>query len=173
MTVDASDFKRAAQALTKEGFEAAAGRTVAWALRRSANVARRNVRLKARPHRKTGHMASNIRVRYKGAGIGFTARVWAGSPVAHLISGGVKPHETPLVNAGALTIRAGGQFGGDVRSGGTVVALTKGSVHSPGFPGDPFFATGVDASRPEIGAIFQKSADTMVRELAYRISRRR
>ena len=41
--IDASDFRQAADALEKAGFERQAGRTVAWAIRRSTNVVRRHV----------------------------------------------------------------------------------------------------------------------------------
>jgi hypothetical protein len=159
--IDASAFRDAARALERAGFERQAGRTVAWALRRSANAVRRHVRAELKGHRRTGHLAGNVRTRFGGAGLDFSARVKSGGPVAHLIAGGVQPHAIGVEHKRAMTIRGSGR-GAGIEGFATV-------VQHPGFRADPYFTRGVKASAHDINDIVQKSADTMARELAYRM----
>lgn len=161
--VDMTAFKHAAHELERHEFQAAAGRTVAYALRRAANAIRRKVREALRGHRRTGRLASNVRVRYQGTGLAFESLVWSSGPIAHLIVGGVRPHR--IEPGKVMPIHASGRRG-------PVVAFAY-AVESPGFPADPYFRKGVKAAAPEINAIFDKSAETMAAELAYRLSRRR
>jgi hypothetical protein len=160
--IDASAFHDAAKALERAGFERQAGRTVAWALRRSGNVVRRHVRAELKRHRRTGRLAGNVRTRFSGVGLGFSARIWSGGPIAHLIAGGVQPHAIAVTDdKRAMTIRAPGRAGG-------VVGFAA-AIQHPGFSGDPYFRRGVKAAAPEINAIVAKSAETMASELAYRM----
>lgn len=165
--INGDDFRKAAAALEKRGFDKAAGRTVAFALRRSANVVRRHVRAEARPHRKTGRLSGNVRTRFVGVGLAFVARVKSTGPVAHLIVGGVRPHKIgpPPYGRGSSKVMA--LHAGKGKSNSVVGFATV--VSNPGFKGDPYFHRGVERSAPEINAIIDASAQTMVKELAYRM----
>jgi hypothetical protein len=158
--VDAREFREAASKLTKAGFEKAAGRTVAWALRRSANLVRRNVRAFAKPHRRTGKMADKVRTRFTGAGMDFVAGVKATGAGSNLIVGGVRPHRIAPGKLMPLWAGKGKRA--------AVIGFAR-VVEHPGFEADPFVHKGIEASKPEIGDIFRKSAETMTSELAYRM----
>lgn len=157
--IDASAFENAAKALERKGFERAAGRTVAWALRRSANVVRRQVRAAAKPHRKRGRLSSNVRTSFAGTGLDFSAKVRSTGPVAHLIAGGVRPHA--IEPGRVMAIHGAGKSG-------PIVGFAT-AVQHPGFRADPYFHRGVTAAGPEIKAIVDKSAETMRDELAFRM----
>jgi hypothetical protein len=161
--VDGSAFRRAAAALEGEGFDRVAGRLVAPALRKGGNAVRRHVRARLKPHRRTGKLARNVRVETAGAGVRLAVTVRSAGPIAHLVAGGVRPHDEAVVHARAMTIKAPGRAGG-------VVAFAS-TVHHPGFAGDPYFEHGARDAAPEIQAIVQGSADDMARELADRIKR--
>lgn len=157
--IDAEDFRRAAHALEREGFQRQAGRTTAYGLRRSANAIRRQVRARARTHRRTGRMAGHVRTRFYGSGLHFQAKVYAGGSVAGLVVRGTKPHAISSPKAMPIT------------SGKALVGFAR-AVEHPGTQGDPFFAKGVRAAAGEVNAILSGSADTMTRELKYRMERR-
>ncbi len=159
--IDASDFVAASKALERHGFERQAGVTVAYAIKRSATVVRRHVRKEVRSHRRRGRLSSNVVVRHRGAGLEFVATVKSAGPVAHLIAGGVAPHD--IAPGSVMAIHGPG------RSGPVIGFAT--AVRAPGFPADPYFARGVRGAAPEINAIIDKSADTMARELAFRMER--
>lgn len=157
--IDAEDFRRAAKALEKEGFRTQAGRTTAYGLRRSANAIRRKVRARAKAHRRTGKMSSNVRTSFYGRGLAFQAKVYAGGSVAGLIVRGTKPHA--IESAAAMPIT----------SGKTLIGFAR-AVSHPGTQGDPFFSKGVKDAAPEVNAIIAGSAATMTRELKYRMERK-
>jgi hypothetical protein len=159
--IDAEAFRKAAQALEKEGFDRAAGRTLAYGLRQSGNAIRRKVRAELRPHRRTGKMISNVRVKVVGWGMNQKVGVRATGSGSNLIAGGVRPHAITR-DGGAMPIWAG-----KGKSAGITGFAT--AVQHPGFPGDPFFERGIHAAGPEVNAILQKSAETMAKELAYRM----
>ena len=110
-------------------------------------------------------MSSNVRVRFRGFGMDTVAGVRSTGSGSNLIAGGVRPHH----------IEAGGgpmpMWGGKGKSAG-ITGFAR-AVEHPGFAADPFFTRGVRKAAPEINAITQKSADVMVKELAYRMGRKR
>lgn len=163
--IDAADFDRAAQALDREGFGAAAGRTASWAIRRSGNAIRRKVRERAKPHRKTGRMAQRVQVIAKGTGLHTEVRVKAGGSIAPLIVRGTAPHDIEPVRSRAIAMTAPGRAGALI--GYSAV------VHHPGTKADPFFARGVADSTGEVHDIIRAAAGTMTRELKYRMERKR
>jgi hypothetical protein len=163
--IDAADFDHAARALEREGFGRQAGRTAGWAVRRAANAVRRTVRAAARPHRKTGRMSQRISVKVQGAGLDTTARVHAGG-VAAIIVRGSRPHDIAPVRSRALAMTTNG------RAGGPLVGFAT-AIHHPGTRPDPFVQQGIEQAQPEVQRIIQEAGDTMRRELAYRIERRR
>ena len=164
-SIDASAFDDAAQALERHGFERQAGRTTAWAIKRMGNAARRHVRAEARPHRRTGRLASQVRVVHRGTGLAATTRVTTGGSVAGLIIGGTAPHDIAPVRSRAIAMTGPGRAG-------PLIGFAA-IVHHPGTRPDPYFARGVRAAGPEMREITDQAADTMARELAYRMTRRR
>lgn len=164
--INADAFRNAAKALEKEGFDRAAGRTVAFGLRKAANAVRRGVRAEARRHRKTGKLNSGVRTYFKGIGLNFEARVKTTGPVAHLIVGGVTPH--PIAgppygrgNSQVMALHASGKAG-------ALIGFAK-VVQHPGFKADPYFHNGVKRAAGDINEAIKKSAETMTKELAYRM----
>lgn len=159
ITIDTTDFRKAAEALERAGFERQAGRTTAWALRRIVNLIRKNVRLELKPHRVTGKMRDRVRVRFHGVGLKATAGVRSTGSQSNLIAGGVRPHriEHPRMPLW----------------GKSAVQGFASVVEHPGFAADPFFHRGYRRSIPEINAIAKKSAETMAKELAYRMRGRK
>jgi hypothetical protein len=164
--IDSSDFADAAKALEQAEFKALADQTVGAVLNRSANAVRRRVREAAKPHRRSGRMAGKVRVYRSGVGLESEFKIHAGGRVAHLAERGFKAHGIVPKEARALTIK-----GARGRGGSDVVALAA-SVHNPGYRGDPFFERGVQEARPEVQAQFAAGAETMARNLAFRINRR-
>lgn len=161
--VDASDFAKAAEALSRQGFETEAGKVAAATIRKGINAARRHVRAAAKPHRKTGRMSGNVRTSFTGRGLDLEGRVFAGGRVAHLITGGVKPHAEPgpAKQGHVMAIHGPGRSG-------PVVAFAR-HVEHPGFGADPFFARGVDESHADIEAALQAGVDSLASDLAARI----
>lgn len=163
--IDARQFAHAAEALEKRGFEALAGRHVAGALKKGGNAVRRNVRAKARPHRKTGRLNSNVRVELDGSGLELEVRIHAGGMVAPMIVGGTAPHEISPVRGRALALHAPGRAGG-------VVGFAA-VVSHPGTRADPFFHNGVEASIHEVQDLVGQAAEAMARELVGRMEGRK
>lgn len=165
VTVDYGDFTQAARELERAGFERRAGRTVAWAIRRSINLVRRNVRAELKPHSKSGKMRDRVRTRFTGVGMDFVGGMKSTGVASNLIVGGVKPH--PIAVGKVMPLWAGkGAFRGGNGAGITGFAA---SVQHPGIHADPFVKRGTDKSMPGIQHILDESAATMVRELAYRM----
>lgn len=162
--IDASDFVDASKALERHGFERQAGITVAYAIKRSANAVRRNVRGELKRHRKSGRLSRAVIVKSRGTGLDIVTKVKSAGPIAHLVSGGVAPHDIDAEPGGVMVIRGPG-------AGFRPTIGYATAVRHPGFQGDPYFARGVRKAAPEINAILQKSADTMARELAFRMER--
>lgn len=164
-TVDDRDFREAAKALEHAGFERQAGRTVAWAIRRSINVVRRNVRAELKPHSKSGKMRDRIRTRFSGLGMDFVGGMKSTGVASNLIVGGVQPH--PIAAGKVMPLWAGK---GAFRAGnGAGITGFASAVQHPGFAADPFVKRGIARSAPAINEILDTSAATMVRELAYRM----
>lgn len=157
LTFDTREFEQAAKALERAGFERQAGRTTAWALRRIVNLVRKNVRAEMRSHRKTGKMRDRVRVRMHGIGLKAVGGVRSTGSQTNLIVGGVRPH---AIAGQVMPLYASGRGG--------VEGFAR-SVEHPGFAADPFFRRGHLRSVPEINAIAKKAADTMAKELAYRM----
>lgn len=190
LDVDARDFKRAAEALEHKHFKALADQTIGAVLVNSANIARRHIRSKAASHRRTGKMAGRIQYTKKGAGLEMEVRLRAGGPIAHLLEGGVAPHEevarggsggAQLGGSGAaMTIRGAGASSGAlsgfgsrvVRASGAGVLALRRVVHHPGNAAAPFFQDGINEAQPEIQARIDKGADTMKRNLEFALSGR-
>lgn len=190
LAVDARDFKKAAEALESAHFKRLADQTIGAVLVNSANIARRHIRAKAAPHRRTGKMAGRVQYKKVGIGLGMVVTLRAGGPVAHLLEEGVAAH-TEVARGGsggaqlggtghAMTIRGGGASNGAlagfgnraVRSAGSDVLALRRVVHHPGNAAVPFFEDGVDEARPEIQARIDRGADTMKRNLEYALSGR-
>jgi hypothetical protein len=178
--IDASAFDHAAAALERAGFERTAGSVAVKTLRKGANVVRKNVRAAVRRHRKTGRLSAGVRTKFTGAGMDFSARITSTGPIAHLIAGGVRPHEIgpPPYGRGSssvMAIRASG-----AGRSGPVNKLIKVSdaigyatvVHNPGFAADPYFHKGVQNSLPEINALAKAGAEAMATELKDRMGKR-
>lgn len=157
--MDYSDFRDAASELTKAGFEKQAGRTVAWGLKQAANAVRRNVRAMLKPHNKTGKMRDRVRTRFVGHGMGFVAGVKTTGSGSNLVIGGVAPHRIAPGRVMPLWEGKGTKAG--------ITGFAR-AVEHPGFPADPFFRKGINASTDEIQAILRRSTETMAKELAYR-----
>ena len=160
ITIDASDFARAAHELEKAGFERAAGRTTAYAARRIVNLVRKNVRAELKPHTKTGKMRDRVRVRISGFGLDTVAGVKTTGSGANLIVGGVQPH---TISPG----RVMPLWSGKGRNSG-ITGFAR-AVQHPGFPADPYFHRGYVKSKAAIHDIVKASTDTMASELAYRM----
>lgn len=165
--IDASAFRRAADALENNGFAKLAGPPVAMAIKQSAYAVRRNVRKELKPHKRTGRLHKDVRTKFQGAGLLFIAKVKSTGPVAHLIIGGVKPHTIgpPPFRRGSATVLPIHEGG----SNGAVVAFSK-VVEHRGFGGDPYFHRGVQRAAPEINELIRIAADAMCKELAKRMS---
>lgn len=161
-TVDARDFERAAAALEGHGFDRVAGRTVQGAIRKMINAVRRHVRAAAKPHRRTGRLSSNVRVYFTGQGMDFVGRVKAAGPVAHLIIGGVRPHQ--IRTRHVMALRGPGRAA-------PVIGFAQ-AVQHPGFRADPFFARGVSDASADMQQIIEQAADRMVDDLTYRLGKR-
>lgn len=190
LTVDAKDFKKAAEALEDRNFKRQADQTIGAVLVNSANIARRHIRSKAAPHRRTGKMAGRVQYTKTGEGLNMVVRLRAGGPVAHLLEEGTAPHtETARGGSGgaqlggsgqAMTIRGAGAANGSqsgfgsraVRSAGSDVLALRRVVHHPGNAAAPFFQQGIDEAQPEIQARIDKGADTMKRNLEFALSGR-
>lgn len=190
MSIDASDFKNAAKALEEGRFKALADQTIAAVLVNSANIVRRHVRDKAKSHRRTGKMAGRVQYKKTGVGLATVVEVFAGGPVAHLLEGGVKPHEIRArggsggANLGgtgrALTIRgsasSNSRWAGSgsrlIKGAGGDVLAVRGSVRHPGNAAHPFFHQGAEEAQPEVQARVDKGADTMKRNLEFALSGR-
>jgi hypothetical protein len=151
VSVDAEDFRVAADALKARGFTKIAEKRVKHALRQSANSAREHIKSEARRHRRTGRLIRSIHTTWKGAGLDFRLRVGSTDPVAHLIVSGVRPHEI-------LSRRQPMPIGG--------VHPFAERVHHPGFRGDPFIHRGIRKAMPEIQGYVDAAGKAMVADLA-------
>lgn len=163
--IDARDFERAAAAMDQAGFDRVAGARAGQTIRKAANAVRRQVRATARPHRKTGRMASRISVRISGRGLDTEARVHAGG-VAPIIVHGSKAHDLAPVNSRALAMSTSGQ------AGGPLIGFAS-AVHHPGTRPDPFVARGIEQAQPELQQVIDQAAGALLAELATRIEGRR
>jgi len=155
VTIDGSEFARAAEALGAAGFEEVASKFVKHALRQSANVLRNNVKAGARKHHRTGRLEGDIHTTWKGAGLAFQLRIAATGPVAHLIIGGVRPH---MIHSPTRVMT----IPGSPRTFAREVSVR-------GFRGDPFLHKGIVQSIPAIQAIVTDAGKTMASDLAKRM----
>jgi hypothetical protein len=153
ITIDATDFDKAAAALSAAGFEEVAEKHIKHALRVSANVVRNNVRSEASRHRRTGKLERDVHTTWKGAGMASQLRVSATGPVAHLIVGGVRPHRIEPGHP----MHVGGLIG------------WRNVVEARGFRGDPFVHKGITDSLPAIQRIVTQAGADMAAELAARM----
>lgn len=165
-TIDARDFQRAGKELEHAGFGERAGTTMGYAIRRSANLVRKNVRAELRPHNKTGKMRDRVRVRIRGRGLETVGGIKTTGVGSNLIVGGVAPHRITSQDGKVMPLYQG-------KGRGLGITGFARAVEHPGFKGDPFFKRGVDKSVPAINDILRASAATMVRELAFRMKGRR
>lgn len=161
-TLDTDDFERAAKVLDEPMFRRITGRIIPGAIRKSANAVRKHVRAQIRPRRRTGRLASNVRIYHSGSGLAFQSKVRSTGPVAHLIAGGVKAH---AIEPGKVM-----PIHGPGRNPAVVGFAT--AVQHPGFRPDPYFARGVRESQRDIDAIIEQANDQTAEELAFRIDRK-
>jgi hypothetical protein len=168
LTIDAREYQKAAEALTKAGYERVAGRTAAYAIRRAINVVRRNVRAELKPHNKTGKMRDRVRTRFLGRGLDLVGGMRSTGVGSNLIVGGVRPH--PIASERAMPMWAGkGAWKGG--SGAGITGFVR-TVEHPGLKADPFVHRGIVRSSGAIQEIVNASSRTMARELAYRMKGR-
>lgn len=160
--IDHHDFARAAKALEHAGFQKTMGWHVRDVMRKSANLVRKNARAGLAPHRRRGRLASGVRTYFKGTGLDSTATIRSTGPIAHLISGGVKPHTIEPGHVMAMVGREG-------KATGVVGFATV--VQHPGFKADPYFSKAVRKSVPDINAFLRTAAIEMVHELRARMGR--
>lgn len=150
--IDYSEFEAAAKRLQGAGFGKAADKAWQWASRQVINAARRNIRARAKPHKRTGRMADHVRTRFRGRGMDQVGGVRATGSGSNLIVGGVKPHRI----AGSLM---------PMWKGGSIEGFSR-AVEHPGFAADPFVDKGIEDTRPEAGRVFAHTAETMAKALA-------
>jgi hypothetical protein len=160
-TIDHHDFDQAARALEDANFKSLAGKAVSPAMRKSANLVRKNVRAALKPHNRTGKMRDRVKVRFAGFGLNTVAGVRTTGSGSNLVIGGVRPHHIP---AGGGSGKVMPMWGGRKKEAG-ITGFATASEH-PGFRGDPFFHRGVMASQAGIQQLVQGAADEMVRLLA-------
>ena len=190
ITIDVSDFRRAAAAIEGTKFHNLGGTMVATVLREGGNAVRRHVRAELKPHRRSGKTASHVYAHRTGSGWVLVVRVGAGSRVGHVIEGGAKAHD---IRSGyeskwgfkgnltggasktrALTIRGSrspnsAYAGYGLRSAGADVMALRKVVHHPGMAGTHFFEHGIHEATPEVQTIFTKEAEAMTQILAARM----
>jgi hypothetical protein len=155
--IDASDFRAAIRATESGAFPKVASKPVHATMRALANAVRRHVRGRLKPHRRTGKMASNVRVRFRGYGLNAMAGVRAVGSGGNLIAGGVQPHR---IEPGRIMPL----YEGRGRSAG-ITGFAR-AVEHPGFAADPFFDKGVQDAAPEINALLQGTVDAIAERMA-------
>lgn len=157
-TIDASAIASAG-AVLRRNFKGVAGKHVEQTLSKAGSAVSREARKEAGRHTKTGKMRSRIRSYRTGKGLDAKVRIRAGGPVAHLVIGGVRPHDEDVRDADALAIAP---------IGGGITDFAA-SVHHPGFRGDPFFERGIEDALPEIKVYMQLATDQVAGDLAKQI----
>jgi hypothetical protein len=162
--IDSSEFDRAVRVLEHE-FDPIAAKVVSTALRQSGNVVRNSVRKEAAPHRRTGKMRGQVRMKMKGRGLRTTARVSAGGSAAGLVIRGVKPH--PIAPGKVMPLWGG--RGRLTLTGGRGIEGFATAVEHPGFDADPFFARGMMAAMPQVHTIIGQGAATLASDLARKL----
>jgi hypothetical protein len=155
--VDTRAFALAAKSLKR--FPGRADATLEATLDEIGTIVQTNVRAKARRHRQTGRLERYVKLKATGKGAKRVVRVHAAGRVAHLITGGTRPHLIPKLN-GPDRILA-------FVSGAGLTQTFAAEVRHPGTRADPFVAAGIDASRPAIRAL----ARTKTRKLATDLAR--
>lgn len=161
-SVDFTELNRAADALTAAKFGRIAGTATGKVIRASVNVIRKNVRAELRPHNKTGRMRDRIRTRIRGRGLGTEGGVRATARGTNLIVGGVSQHSIAVGKVMPMWMGKGAWKGG---KGAGVTGFAM-SVEHPGFGADPFVDRGIEKSMPQVTALIQQAADSMVKTLA-------
>jgi hypothetical protein len=149
MTLDTSDFTRAADALAAR-YPDVADDVVDEALTRSAKLVADNVKGEAAKHRKSGMMSSRITVSRDDAGTGLSIRVTSEGKHALWTIGGTKAHRIAPGKVMPL-------------GGGTRFATY---VQHPGYRGDPIVNRAIVHSLPGIQDIIDTAAGDMARALA-------
>ena len=193
LSIDATAYRRAAEALEQHQFLALEGQTVGAVLRQSGTIIRRHIRAALAPHRRTGKTASHISAKPQGTGLATVVTVKAASRTAHLLEDGTRLHD---ISAGyeskfgfrgnltggssrpqALTIRGAGSansafagFGSRaLRGAGADVLALRRAVHHPGTHATHFFEEGVHDAAAEVQARVDRGAATMANNLAERL----
>lgn len=156
ITIESKDFERAGKALERGHFSATAGRPMNTAIRKSANVGRKNIRAELKRHNRTGHMRSAVRVKVKGRGLDTVGKVLTGAGT-NLIVGGVKAHD--ITSSSPMPLWGG-------RGKTSAIQGFATAVHNPGFPADPYVARGIKASESEIQSILDAAGQALVKALA-------
>lgn len=149
--IDATSFRAAESGL--ERFDEQLAGVAEATLERMADAAAEGVRAARRRHHVTGKGERLVSVRSSGAGTRRTLRVHAGGRVAHLLTGGTRPHPIRALEGRAL------RLAGSTRP-------FAAAVRHPGTRADPFVARGVAAARPDIDRLVAGAADELVADLA-------
>lgn len=157
VSVDATDFEAAAQALGARGFLPIAEKRVKHVLRQSANSVRAHIQDEARRHRRTGKMLRSVHTTWKGAGLNFQVRVGVTDPIAYLIVGGVRPHDEVATRPMPI---------------GGIHPFAE-AVHHPGFRADPFVHRGIVRAEPEIQGYVDAGGKLMASDLAKKMKGKR
>lgn len=156
VTVTSKDFQRAGKALERGHFSATVAKPLNTAIRKSANVARNNIRVALGPHRRTGKMRGRVRVKVTGRGLDTVGKVLTGAG-SNLIVGGVRPH--PIVSATPMPL-----WGGRGKGAGITGFAT--AVEHPGFGADPYVDKGIARSQGDIQNILDAAGQALVAALA-------
>lgn len=151
--IDATDFRVAAAAL--EHFDDHVDDVADPVVDGIGDTVLEHVRQARRRHHRTGKGERFVTLQAKGAGVHRVVRVHAGGRVAHLLTGGTRPH----------TIRARTHALPIAPHGGQAVAFAA-SVRHPGTKADPFVARGVAAASADIDRLAAAGADELARDLA-------
>jgi hypothetical protein len=154
--IDASSFEAASAAFGPR-FDDEAGQIIADAMQRSAEVIQRAVIKRAKRHKQTGRLESQIRIiKPSGSGFARSMRVHSGGSVAHLVAGPVRAHRIVVSPAEtAMPIKIAGFTMGfaDV-------------VQHPGMRGDPYFKAGVQNARLAVHNVMLAAGRKLTRHLA-------
>lgn len=155
MQVDAKAFNDAAAFLANGGYKVEAEKLVKHVLRLSANVVRENVRSAAASHRKTGELYRGVHTSWKGAGMSFILTVESTGLHAGFVTRGAKAHQEPDIIQKPMKLGPG---------------TYRNAVRNPGFRPDPYFRRGIQRSLPPIQKLIDAAAETMVTNLASKMT---
>ena len=167
ITLDTSDFDKAAKALETSNFTFLAARSVRPALRASVVLVQKLARSEIASRRRTGKLRAGVKYRIKGRGLNVEASVRSTRPGTNLSIGGVREH--PIAPGRLMPLWAG--RGAFRRGKGSGIIGFATAVQHPGYGPNPWFRRAIDKSEGAIQGYIQTAADSMVRDLATAMKR--